>query len=633
MPRLSRAELHSRYQEYLDYARRWREDEGYDQTWRRMVDLYRGKHWPMTTLARRDLISVNLAFSTINVIAPSVSVNHPKIVVRANNPAEQGQAAFIESIVNYMWRHHDYRKPFRRAVKDFLIVGHGWVKVGWRFVEQERMLSEEERQFMFDEAVVEANVFASEAPGMAAELPSNSDIASGVPETGMTVVEDQPFVERISPFDMFVDPEATCLDDMNWIAQRVIRPLEEAQRDKRYKAGVRKRLTADAGVNPMYSDSFRERRAWSDPEERVTIWEYYDVEANTMSVFAENSDEFLIDPVQMPYAYGQPFVMLRNFDVPDFFYPIGELEPIESLQLELDKTRSQLMNDRKRYARKYLYHERSFGPEGREALESDDDGRLVPVVDENKPLSEVVVPMPQTSVSPEIYAYSQTIEEDINTVSGVSEYARGAMPEIRRTATEASIIADAQNARAADKLATVELAIGFIGRRVIQLLQQFMTGEAVARIELGGSDAEFIEYSREQILGEYDFQVEGGSTQPLNDTIRKQQAVSLMNALGPLIGTVVDPAALAMHVLEQGFDIKDPQKFIIQQTPMAPAEAEQLPSAEGGPLAPAPPLVPPAGGGVSLSSPEMGAFAPTGGIPPELLAQLQNQMGLELPAL
>ena len=272
MPRLSRAELHSRYQEYLDYARRWREDEGYDQTWRRMVDLYRGKHWPMTTLARRDLISVNLAFSTINVIAPSVSVNHPKIVVRANNPAEQGQAAFIESIVNYMWRHHDYRKPFRRAVKDFLIVGHGWVKVGWRFVEQERMLSEEERQFMFDEAVVEANVFASEAPGMAAELPSNSDIASGVPETGMTVVEDQPFVERISPFDMFVDPEATCLDDMNWIAQRVIRPLEEAQRDKRYKAGVRKRLTADAGVNPMYSDSFRERRAWSDPEERVTIW-------------------------------------------------------------------------------------------------------------------------------------------------------------------------------------------------------------------------------------------------------------------------------------------------------------------------------------------------------------------------
>ena len=33
------------------------------------------------------------------------------------------------------------------------------------------------------------------------------------------------------------------------------------------------------------------------------------------------------------------------------------------------------------------------------------------------------------------------------------------------------------------------------------------------------------------------------------------------------------------------------------------------------------------------SSPDMGAFAPTGGVPPELLAQLQGQMGLDLPAL
>ena len=31
--------------------------------------------------------------------------------------------------------------------------------------------------------------------------------------------------------------------------------------------------------------------------------------------------------------------------------------------------------------------------------------------------------------------------------------------------------------------------------------------------------------------------------------------------------------------------------------------------------------------------PEGGAFAPTGGIPPELLAQLQGQMGVELPSL
>ena len=327
--------------------------------------------------------------------------------------------------------------------------------------------------------------------------------------------------------------------------------------------------------------------------------------------------------------------MLRNYDIPDHFYPMGDLEAMEGLQLELDKTRSQLMNDRKRYARKYLYHERSFGPEGREALESEEDGRLVPVVDENKPLNEVVVPMPQIPLSPEIYNYSQIIEEDINTVTGLSEYARGAMPEIRRTATEASIVADAQNARSSDKLAIVELGITYIARRVLQLMQQFMTEDQIARINLRGGETAWIPYGREEILGEYDFSVQAGSTQPMNETIRKQQAISLMNAVAPLVGAVIDPTALAIHVLESGFGISDPERFLMQQGPPMPPEAEEpMPPEEQMPAPP--PMAPPIPMGPPMAppmSPDEGVFAPTGGIPPELLLQLQNQMGLELPSL
>ena len=372
----------------------------------------------------------------------------------------------------------------------------------------------------------------------------------------------------------------------------------------------------------MYSVASRQQQEeYLYDEERTVIFEFYDIVNNTISVLSQNSQEFLVDPTPMPYAYGQPFVMLRNYDVPDFFYPMGDLESIESLQLELDKTRTQLVNARKRYARKYLYHERSFGPEGREALASDQDGRLVPVVDENKPLSEVVVPMPQTPLSPEIYNFSAIIEEDINMVSGVSEYARGQMPEIRRTATEASIVADAGNARSADKLAIVEIAISQIARRVMQLMQQFMTGEEMVRVADPSGPGVFVTYVRDDIVGEYDFSVEGGSTQPINDTIRKQQSVSLLNAIGPLIGTVIDPTALAKYVLQFGFDIKNPDQFIMQQQPMAPtAEGEEAPPMNMGNV-PVP------------EGPDLGAFAPTGGVPPELLAQLQNQMGLQLPAL
>ena len=623
MARKTRVEQHEIVQRRIRSSGRWRDEEGYDSLWRRMNDLYRGKHWPRTTASSEDLIAVNLAFSTVNVIAPSVSVNHPKIVVSPTLPQDGDRATFVEAVINYMWRHHDFRNPFRRAVKDFLIFGHGWLKVGWNFVEQERSLGDTERQELAEDAMFEANLFGAENPELAGGLPSDEELTAMIPQTSMSVVEDQPFVERISPFDMFVDPEATCMADAKWIGQRVVRRLEDAKTDKNYKPSARKRLTADAMLYPMYESSSRqEREEFLLEEERVAIYEYYDIANNTMSVSSLTGDEFLVDPIPMPYAYGQPFVMLRNYDVPDYFYPMGDLEAIESLQLELDKTRSQLVNARKRYARKYLYHERSFGPEGREALESDQDGRLVPVVDENKPLSEVVIPMPQTPLSPEVYNTSAIIEDDIAAVSGVSEYARGQFPEIRRTATEASLIADAGNARAADKLAIVELGIGHVARRIIQLMQQFMTGEQVARVVGRGGESLFVTYSRDDIVGEYDYSVEGGSTQPTNDTIRKQQAVSLLNAMAPLVGTVIDPTALARHVLQRGFDIKDPDKFLMDQAPMLP---------EGPAGAPAPPGIP--GGAGMPMMPSEDSFAQTGGVPPELVAQLQNQMGVELGSL
>ncbi len=628
MAKKTRSEQFEIAKRRLEASARWRDEMGYDSLWQRMIDLYRGRQWPRTTATNEDLIVVNMAFSTINVIAPSVSVNHPKIVVSATEQENSDRAAFVEAVVNYLWRHHDFRKTFRRAVKDFLINGHGWLKVGWKFVEQERSISDTEREEMVDEAILEAETFAMENAALAGGVPTDEEIVTTLPDTMSVVVEDQPFVERVSPFDMYVDPEATCMEDAQWICQRIVRPLEEAKKDKRYKAAARKRLTADGILYPMFQNRERqEQEQFLLEEDRVAIYEYYDIAENTMSVFSQTGEEFLVDPIPMPYAYGQPFVMLRNYDIPDYFYPMGDLESIESLQLELDKTRTQLINARKRYARKYLYHERSFGPEGREALESDQDGRLVPVVDENKPLQEVVVPMPQTPLSPEIYNTSAIIEEDISTVSGVSEYARGQMPEIRRTATEASIIADAGNARAADKLAIVEISIGHIARRVIQLMQQFMTGEQMARIAGKGGEDIFFTYTREDIIGEFDFTVEGGSTQPVNDTIRKQQAVSLLNAMAPLVGTVIDPTALAKHVLTMGFDIKDPDKFIMQQQPMPMGGEEpegQSPNAGmGASQAMMEGLVPQQGG----------AFGASGGVPPELVAQLRGQMGVGLPDL
>jgi len=644
MAKLSKQDHLKRYRMRLEHAIRYREQESFDATWRRMLDLYKGKHFP-AGFSDEDRIAINMAFSTINVIFPSISVNYPKIEVMANHPENEDRGVITEAVVNYWWKHYDFRTPFRRATKDFLIIGHGWVKVGYKFVERSEEIGEYERRSELDAMVAQATQFAEQNPDMANEIPTDEEIDAGIPETKMVIVEDRPYLERISPFDMFIDPEATSLDDARWIAQRIMRPLEDVKADTKYGSTARRSVESDSVFSSGAEGDAKRRKI--DPDiERVTIYEFYDLINETICVFSENSSDYLIDPKPIPYSFGHPFEFIANYEVPDEFYPMGDLEMIEAPQQELNKTRSQMMNHRKKYGRKYLYRASALGPEGRQGLESNEDNIAIEVIDDNQPLQDVIMAVPITPLSSDLYQYSNIIQSDMDRVSGVNEYARGGSPEMKRTATEAAMIQDASNARSSDKLALIELSIGRIARKVVQLAQQYMTGEQVARVVGAEGQQLWFDYEREDIEGEYDFNVEGGSTQPQNDTFRRQQAVALMGTLAPMIGTVIDPAAIAKHVLQVGFGIKSPGKFMLPPAP--PMGADPNVGMPSGPhqMPDGSQMGPPKGeSGMNgaqmdprdLLEAQMGqgptqdgglASAGTGGIPPSLLAQLQGQMGL-----
>ena len=71
-------------------SKRWRSTEGYEDEWKRYIDLYRGKQY--ATGSTTDQLIVNLIFSTINVMAPAVAVNNPRFVVNARRPDSAPQA-------------------------------------------------------------------------------------------------------------------------------------------------------------------------------------------------------------------------------------------------------------------------------------------------------------------------------------------------------------------------------------------------------------------------------------------------------------------------------------------------------------------------------------------------------------
>lgn len=594
MARISNREIIGKYRSKIEQSRRWRREENCDYLWQRMIDLYRGKH--LKTASEQDQLLVNIAFATINVISPSVSVNHPKITVNARAFEDADKAVVTEAIVNYWWRHYECQKEFRRAVKDMLVVGHGWLKTGYRFVEKDKE-----------------------------DFDSTDELASLTPESmtesELIITEDRPFVERVSMFDIFVDPDGTNMSDIKWIAQRIRRPLKEVKKDKRYDSKARQE--AQPSHYSKWSIDERFPRQSSDPEDSyVEIWEFYDLDRQTMSIFCDGGDRFLVNPTDIPFAFGHPFVMLRNYEIPEYFYPMGELEAIEPLQMELNETRTQMMNHRKRFSRKWLYKESAFDQEGRSALESDEDNVMVPVISE-EPLGNVITPMPAVISPPEFYNQSTLISSDIDRVSGVSEYMRGALPEIRRTATEAAIAQDAANARASDKLAIIERTIADCARRLVMMAQQYMEGEQVVRIVGNETKPAWLKFDKDYVKGEFDFDVEGGSTAPTNESFRRQMALQVVDAMAPFVGAgIIDMPKLANYVLQYGFGIKNAASFVVQASmPAQPVTPQGLPQMPPQGMIPDSGMPPEMTQGLEEMPPTGGMPMPSG-IPPEILSQL-----------
>jgi hypothetical protein len=627
----TQAQLIRSYRANVRRSKRWRSDN-YDDDWERYIDLYRGKHIPTKSIS--DRLIVNLVFATINVMAPAVAVNNPKFVVNARKPGSAPQAIVTEEVLNYIWRTYRYQEEFRLSVLDWLITGTGWLKVGYKFnkppVDRKAPDSSED--------VSSETATGGDEDASAFGIDDREDVEGNV-ESEMNVMVDRPFLERISIFDVFVDPDARHPKEWQWIAQRTWRPVNDVKVDERYQNSARRKVNGSKWARNMIMDGDEDgrddRNSLIQDTAYVEVIEYYDIRRRTVQTFALSGEDqdtqsaFLIKPRDMPYATGQPFVMLRNYEVPDCMYPLGDVCQIESLQLELNETRTQMMNHRKRFQRKWLYEKDAFDRDGIAALESDIDNTMIPVMSDGNPGS-VIAPLPAVITPSDFYDQSALISSDIDRVSGVSDYQRGSgQQNMKRTATEAAMIQDAANSRAQDRLAKIETILAQVAERVIGLMQQFMTGEQVARIVTIPTRA-WVNYDKDYIQGEFDYDVVAGSTEPQNETFRRQSAMQMVDASMPFLQMgVANPLGLYMYILQRGFGVKDVTQFVIPPQGGAPGQDPDA-AQEGGESMNSPtqdpndapgqfppgqvPQPPPPGGGMP---PGMGGGPPQG-IPPEM---------------
>lgn len=402
-----------------------------EHIWRRSERQYQGKTWKTQSVdPTSDLINVNMSFSTINTIVPHLTGMAPEFIVMPfSSDATTKNARVQEAYLNRMWRHKPVgaQPALKSAVFDYLTYGDGYLKTTYQIVQR---------------------------------------IGDEVDETTSTV---EMFVDRVTPWDVWIDPNSVALDKARWVAIRLWMTADEAEQDETltipadYEFVTRDptEFEDDTGDKPN-NDVSGSQRKW------VILYELYDVTNKVMYVVPHEGDK---RPWKVTEGLEVPLEQIPGYTIPQSPYHMGDLEQIWDLQMEIDKTRSQQITHRKRNVSKVFVRKDALSPEAESALRSSVVGEMVPIAGEI-PLSDLVQPMQLPAIPAEVYEAAQQATADIGDITGITEYQRGSAPEITRTATEAQMMQGSANVKIDAKLDTVEYALRNVGEYMLAIARE-----------------------------------------------------------------------------------------------------------------------------------------------------------------
>jgi hypothetical protein len=562
--------------------------------------------------------AANMILPHINIIQESVIARDPKLIC---DPIGGGEAAEItretsEGVLRYFWRRTSATNHLRDATMDAVRLGSGFMKVSWTHVETEMEISEDRAEQLLQDAIG-AEQESAEREGRAFDRDRIELLADGVPHSETKVIRSEPFVEYVSPYDIFVPVNARRVETARWVAQRITLPVDEILANPEYDITEDDILRDGTTVNVADEYQAEWRRQTEDSRgvygstlalDTATFWEFYDLRTRKMMVFQLNSDRPMYEgDIFWSHRY-PPFVHLRNYAATGAdFWGFGDIENVANLQGMFNEFMSEQLDNARRAGQKYLVRSSAITDELVAALETDEHDVVAAInLPQGEPLSEVIVPVFRQALSGDVYAAKAELEEKIRQVLGINDFQAGGLGADRMSATAAAVVDGVATLRAQSKIAAVEAAAAQTGNLILLLCQEMLDEPTAIRIgNVGGARWDTV--TKEDIYGEFLVFVEGGSTRAINPATREQQGLRTLGEVVPMLAQLgYDPEpALRQALRDLGYD---PDYMLIraEQPEGAPAGAAE----EGG-------------GGAPMTSDVMAAM---GG--PGLPAEMQGRGGI-----
>jgi hypothetical protein len=518
--------------------------------WRMLEALYRtGAQRELTMLDLNRILPFPVPGSflrTVNMVLPHVSMmintivsRDPKFVVIPTDgdpDVVEKNARIAKNVLEYFWQRTDATQSLRDATQDMVILGNGFLKTGWSYSETTVDKTPDMQNIEVQDLISAAQDVALET-GVPLTEQTMTEIVESVSMTQQLVETDEPYVEYVSPYDMFLPATARRINNARWVAQRIRIPIEELKENKLFDKEAVDNLKSDTGYTDPTTQMMYENTEEGLPPvfTQATIFEFYDMKSKTVSIFQLDAEKALYEgPIPYEHRFS-PYVHLRNFsDGGSTIWAFGDMENIAGVQLMINEIMHSELNDLKRVGNKYFINKNVYTPEIGKALQDNRPDLVIPVdLPNNMTMNEVLQPVQRLGTPSDNYVMERKLQDYMQSILGITDFQMGNVAAASRVSgTASAAIEGASTTRALDKLQNVEKASEEVGLRILALCQQFLDNQKAIRI--AGADAPlWLQVTESDIKGEFSIDVESGSTSAINPASRYRQGMELLQLIVP----------------------------------------------------------------------------------------------------
>ncbi len=259
---------------------------------------------------------VNWVWAFCQVFVPAVYWKQPEVCCAPKRQVFAPNAKYVQAMTNAALKETRARRAFLRVLMDALAYGMGCAKIGW-FTR------------------------LGQVPGPAFR-PEQKQKRTTLDQE-MQFMVDKPFVVRVSPERLFFDPDASCYEELAWIAQESYVPYDDVKNDPYLKHVENvSPLTMGSDDGAAFVPSTSVETEWQHRENRwCRLYEIWDRSHDRVMVLIQGSYKFNRE-VDWPYpdVYGFPYRILQVTDAINDIYPPSVILPWLGLVEELSLIRA-----------------------------------------------------------------------------------------------------------------------------------------------------------------------------------------------------------------------------------------------------------------------------------------------------